>query len=295
MENRSNLVCGVSKLPIVVGEEIVCVPLVSSGVYVSRDLASGVPDEGTVINTTDVLKLLAFPVKGIAGMDGLSDVHGDTNTKLISDHFGITVEDFVRVLFDVNSVDNKKIDRLLKKSSALILKRAVFDELVKYPTAQFFETNIAEEFDKFVVKVDEWHAHMKEFSKTATEKEIRMEAWSESPFSAMGIERYVWERFDNTAMGIKAIYAIDDTTFDKEIRAHVIEGYHLLENLEAIGYFLYGTLRGGNDLNLIDQLEDVISRELVRKDQEYQAYEDEDYEEPDEPEFPELNECERLF
>lgn len=296
MENWSNLVCGVSKLPIKVGEEVVCVPLVSSAVYVKKDLSGGVPDEGTVINTTDVLRLIAFPVKGIAGDDGLSKVHTDTNTRQISDHFGVSIEEFVRILFDVSSVENKKIDRLLQKSSALILKRSVFDELVKYPAAQFFEKDIAKEFDKLLVEVDEFDEKIREFSKTATEEEIKMKELRRSPFSIFGdTQSEVWGRFENIGFGIKSVYAISRAEFSKEIREHVIEGYHLIENLEAIGYFLYGTLRGGNDLDLLTKLEDIVSSELERKYAEYKAYEDDDYEEPEDPVFPELTKCEDIF
>lgn len=233
----STITCAISKLPILPGEEMVCVPLRFKSQYRMKEGHGRIETKSLMVYSTDAFFLMGLAFKGIAGKDEIFDtVFEDGNTKCLEGYYKMSIKQLVDVFAQKETATHPK----LNTSIAIFIKKPVFDYLSKDRPPSFnWRKTLEEKYDELQEGIKNWNAKKDVKPQDAVYDE-------ENPFGMMGEHKFeLLGDFDDSIFGFKHVYR--EGLNENTIRGTLIETYNFLVNLNNIGFYFFPVLESSSE------------------------------------------------
>ncbi|AJD93520.1 hypothetical protein JMA_42030 (plasmid) [Jeotgalibacillus malaysiensis] len=233
----STITCAISKLPILPGEEMVCVPLRFKSQYQMKEGHGRIETKSLMVYSTDAFFLMGLAFKGIAGKNEVFDtIFEDGNTKCLEERFKMPIKQ----LADVFVQKEKKTHPELNPSIAIFIKKPVFDYLSKDRPPSFnWGKTLEEKYDELQEGIKKWNAKKDVKPADAVYDD-------DNPFGMMGEYKFELLRdFDDSIFSFKHVYR--EGLKENTIRTSLIETYNFLVNLNDIGFYFFPVLESHSE------------------------------------------------
>lgn len=242
----STITCAISKLPILEGEKVVCLPLIFNSTYKCEKGKGRIETKGMMSYSTDAFKLLGLAIRGTAGRDEVfHTIEKDGNTESMESYFEMSIESILKSLINKEAVQHSKLD----KGIVIFVKSAIFDYLAQPVADSFFSRNsVGEMYDELMEGIKNWNATKQEQS--SDEEFNRFREWDmENPFSYSAEDDFsLYRKAREPFFNFRNIYkkGLSDNT----IRESVIKTFNFITNSYNIGYYFLPTLKGQGDISM---------------------------------------------
>lgn len=258
----STITCAISKLPILEGEKVICLPLIFNSTYECEKDKGRIETKGMMSYTTHAFKLLGLAVRGTAGRDEVfHTIEKDGNTESMESYFEMSIESILKSLIDKEDVQHSKLD----KGIVIFVKSAIFDYLAQPVADSFFSRNsVGEMYDELIEGIKKWNATKQE--KSSDEEFNRFLEWDmENPFSYSAEDDFsLYRKAREPFFNFRNIYkkGLSDNT----IRESVIDTFNFITNSYNIGYYFLPTLKGQGNISMhqaiLDASKDILDEKI---------------------------------
>lgn len=235
----STITCAISKLPILPGEEMVCVPLRFKSQYQMKEGHGRIETESLIVYSTDVFYLSGLAFKGIAGEDEVFEtIFEDGNTKCLEEYYQMSMKQLVDVFVQKEKAAHRELNTMV----AIFVKKSVFDYLSqpKDPTYVWGKT-IAEKYDELQEGIKKWN------EKGITDPEQAIYD-KENPFGLFGEHQFeIFRDLDRTLFGFKRVYR--EGLKENSIRESLLRTFRFLISLNDIGFYFFPVMESKPQLD----------------------------------------------
>lgn len=258
----STITCAISKLPILPGEEMVCLPLIFKSTYQCEKGIGRIETKSMMTYTTDAFELLGLGIKGVAGHDGtFQEIEKDGNTSSLESYFEMSIESILESLTRNESVNHQE----LSLGIVVFVKRSIFDYLSQPVAETFFRRqSLGEKYDELMEGIEKWNVKLE----TMSEDELSRIDWlPDNPLSYFAKNNFsLYRSTDEILFNFHNIYK--KGLLENSIRESLIETFNFIVNSYEIGYYFFPTLKGEkeNALHhaLLDASRDILEGKIAR-------------------------------
>lgn len=262
----STITCAISKLPILPGEEIVCLPLHFSRSTSMSGNTGVIETKGMRVYSHDVFSPMGLIIKGIAGeKTAFSIIEKDGNTECLELFFNREIEEILSVLTQEISIENPESRKssYLKNGIAVFIKRSIFDYIVNLDMKDDWDGNI---FDELGKRYDEGQEDIKAWNKIESSIELSERMFHpENPFGSFDS---VSEKLFRSIESYLLRYIYQSGLLKNSIRQNYVETYTFLARLNThMGYAFLPTLKGNEQDAIHEEIAKVSLRILKGKEE----------------------------
>ena len=285
-----SITCAISKLPILKGEEMVCLPLECSNSY-SFKKNMKLKTKGMSVYVQDSFRPLGLIIRGVAGEENVfSEIHKDGNTKSLEEYFELPIESIVNILtqkeeqidleednqeekvldeldgldemekFMMKMMEKEPKDKNLKSVIAIFIKRSIFDYIMKRPDAEELIQGFEGCYDELQEKLSEWNKE----KQTLNEKEQFFS--KNNPFGRFsGSWTNKLEIFSRYLVRdrLKEIY--ETALVMNTIRDSFVQTFSFIHFIEAyLPYEFLPSMKGKNEESIHEKLAEVTIQVLEK-------------------------------
>lgn len=274
----STITCAISKLPILPGEEIVCLPLEFANTYKVGRGKGAIETKGLSTYAYDSFSPLGLIIKGVAGTEKpFLTIYKDGNTESLESYYGFSIEYIIDVLTqseDKDMIVTTRNSRELDMGIAIFIKRSIFDYIVKADVEDGWQGSIIPILEK---QYDELQEAIEEWEKVKDTIDKLEQSYSDkNPFGMMGEHHYRIFSDYRLDYGMRRIYKT--ALMKNSIREQYIETYTFITRCNNVmGYEFFPTLKG----TAKDAIHENIAKVSIAVLSEIKKRNEEDYEEWD--------------
>lgn len=287
-----SITCAISKLPILEGEEMVCLPLIMANTYRLKNLQGRIETKGMSIHVYDAFKQFSLVIKGTKGVADsekpFSKIYKDDNTKSLENYYNLPIEDFVDILIQNHNSESiykpKNINGLdLAMTIGIFIKRSIFDYVVTHDVEDSWDGSVRNVFEE---RYDDLQKAIKEWESIKSKNEMNeYEQYraKENPFGSYG--SYNHRIFSDSLLDERMKEIYESALLNNSIREHFVETFTFVSRCNSVLTHLFlPTMKGEAKDSIHEQLSaleiSILEKKLqdIKKDYEYEYdydYEDE--------------------